>query len=841
MNMENVTFEYVRDFMINSGWEYTQDTQPKFGGSDYTWKHVFTSLDRNFYSDHERLFISERGSREYSLSDLLIMADSSTIKVGCDIFFTSDNRPTGTDTYTPYTVLDCDHSNFLSIKVEDKVVVFDKSLSNHFSRQKPEGSFDDISKFNAGDIMLQVKHNICVRIVKVTDLGIVIDDNDTFGFIYFPKRNEYLKTGDIFFSYSNLNSQAKFLKFLRYTTTGYHEYEDMRFPDEDCGRKLCYFDLSSLNIEILPRNFTTHDIPKDFLFISDKIYSFLTDECGINLKSFGYTYSGDNSFHVLKPASSVEYNFYDFSSIDNGRISGLSKNKFREKSWDDIASLLENRASSCTFNKISKLLSLLGISDNEIIKLVSTKLSVRSSRYNLSVVKESTDITKIYNMCHGNSGNISSSCMRKCDYFELYDIAASEGNTLSIAYIEEDSILKARALIWKSVKVSGIPETISFMDRIYSASDSYEQVLKDYAKSKGHHIKQYQSSHNAEEVISPTGEYLDLEMSVKLSFDITSLDYTPYMDTFLGTDGDSYITNFEGEYELRETDGSNPCNDTGYDNICERCSEGYNNDDCDSVHTGDYGYCCSDCARRDGCFYCDYCEEWHGPGEDYYNVQGMNYCQEGYNSNDCFCCDHCKDYHEGPALADSEDSMICENCIDEWREQNCEEDEEGGEVVTGEYKFKIGDKVKVKVILSTRSLYSVGAIGEIVNIDPELRYHVKFTEGEFETLHMNSTWWAGDQNLELYTEPLSKERYYVKVVKVTSGFENYYSVGATGYVKSLDSHMVRFIDGDYRPNIDNCWGVGSGDIEPCPEPATIPEHQSDIVFQGSPCPDDCPF
>ncbi len=808
--MENITFESLKDFMINSGWKYEQNVIPKFG-SKCAWDHVFELGDKCFFSDSCNDFFSGQSDGRFTLSEVYDFV-KGCIPNSQKVIFTGEIFPVGVERFTSYEVLiDKSTSKNVVIKVGEEEISFNPDFFEVSRMAHVENNYDP-SKFSEGDVMLEISSNGNFEVIKVTDVGVVFKFNDYYFSRPYPDRGDYLKVGEKIkvFSYTNI----LFLTYLDYQEDGIHRFETI--SDESNH----YHRLKGDKIEFLPSDFSFNDILHKFVFISETLINFLEDDCKIELGALR-TIEGIRNYRVLNSHSTPEYNFYDFSSNDLSRVSGLSKNKFRGKNWKEISEILEFRATNCTFNRISKLLSLIGIKDNEIVKLVSTKLSVRNEKFSINNVKESKNVTSIYNMDHGDRGNISSSCMRGCDYFELYDKAAKDGD-LIISYITEGDVLKARALIWNKVTLDN-GKKISLMDRIYSANDFYERLMKDYAISKGHYIKKEQSAHNRYDIVSPLGIHERHSMEITLDFCVSELSSTPYVDTFCMTDGGGFISNDSGDYDLQDTSGDNPCNCTNYDHSCDRCGYEFDEGE-DTVHTDNYVYCCSDCAVDDNCFYCDHCNEWHDSSSERYVVQGTDLCQVGYEYHDCFYCDHCDDNFYGDNLGSCEDAVLCQDCYG----QVLEEEDESKE---GKLKFKVGDKV---VALRSKSGVCVeGETGFILKVDPDdrsLTYQVGFNS--------SNDYWFSEPSIKLFEEPQTEESSIfkvgdeVRVIKVSTGYSHYYSIGASETIcevypdlSSTERYRVLFtggnyspnLGGNYSPNLGGKWWVNNRDIELIPQ------------------------
>lgn len=233
-----------------------------------------------------------------------------------------------------------------------------------------------------------------------------------------------------------------------------------------------------------------------------------------------------------------------------------------------------------------------------------------------------------------DSGTLGNSCMSDVDtnYFDIYMDNSDVCSLVILKSEDDDTKIIGRALLWKL----NLPEGITFMDRIYSASDSDVQLFRDYAKSKGWYCKVRNDSSPSGLVIDPQGGQKELGV-LKVKVKAGGYDKYPYIDT---------IKYYDREDGYLSTDDDNGvCVETtnGYldDEECDRCG-GSSRVECRYCD----GECYSDCSTCDGsgkeeCNDCDGkgksdCETCDGTGEI-----GEEECADcgGSGEVDCSTCD----------------------------------------------------------------------------------------------------------------------------------------------------------------------------------------------------------
>lgn len=152
-----------------------------------------------------------------------------------------------------------------------------------------------------------------------------------------------------------------------------------------------------------------------------------------------------------------------------------------------------------------------------------------------------------------NSGSLGSSCMKNCDYFDIY----TQNSQCRMLVLFEEGKVKGRALIWKIHNPQKDFEY--FMDRQYTITDADVHKFRSYADKEGWAYKTH-NNHSSTLTVTYEGEdFTYHNMMVKL--DEVEFDTYPYMDTFKALNkGENIIRNDSSHddnstYFLEETDG----------------------------------------------------------------------------------------------------------------------------------------------------------------------------------------------------------------------------------------------------------------------------------------------
>ena len=282
-----------------------------------------------------------------------------------------------------------------------------------------------------------------------------------------------------------------------------------------------------------------------------------------------------------------------------------AKNKFNTNS-DNLLTVgkkggIWNTKSPNSYIKLGKLLSNLLIvntisnkyyklEDKEIEQLVTTWKSWYS--VDISKVKTTKDISWVYNKAHGSSGDLSCSCMRGFgEYMKIY-----EDLDCSIAYVEDEKQLLARALIWRVLDEND--RELRVHDRIFSSKEIDKITLTKYFEDNNiKHIK-------------------DIDSALRTVLTIEDKFYgdgVPYVDNMYCLSSDYRLsTNDDYNGQLQSTSGSYDYYTgdkiTNSSCFCEHCEEYVDYHEDDMVYVEGVGNVCPCCIDEDYVF----CEDVDG-------------------------------------------------------------------------------------------------------------------------------------------------------------------------------------------------------------------------------------
>ena len=188
---------------------------------------------------------------------------------------------------------------------------------------------------------------------------------------------------------------------------------------------------------------------------------------------------------------------------------------------------------------------------NEFISFVKSFRSDESSEI-LEVRGE--EIRKWYNNNNYQSsvGKLGGSCMAHEDCGDYLNIYTENPEVLSMLILKsKENKLVGRALLWKSY-YKNKDEYVFFMDRIYTASDSDDNIFINYAIKNGYI---YRSSPPSGFKYFKNG--LEIERpELKVQLQNYDFDDYPYMDTLYSLNSEGILSNVNSFYKtLRSTEG----------------------------------------------------------------------------------------------------------------------------------------------------------------------------------------------------------------------------------------------------------------------------------------------
>lgn len=192
----------------------------------------------------------------------------------------------------------------------------------------------------------------------------------------------------------------------------------------------------------------------------------------------------------------VDYSFVEFDEQET--MVSLLKNRWEEEAGKDIFTTKRREKM-----KISRL--VMALATKKGVKFPEKEIEEFVNKYKSSQKKfefkeiEGKEIKEWYNeknYTNDRDGNPSlhNSCMRYAAAQNYFSVYTESPNVRLLALIDnETNKLMGRAIVWKNAHMEGVG-AITYMDRVYTAKQAYENLFKDYAKSKGWWFKVVQTN-----------------------------------------------------------------------------------------------------------------------------------------------------------------------------------------------------------------------------------------------------------------------------------------------------------------------------------------------------------
>lgn len=412
-----------------------------------------------------------------------------------------------------------------------------------------------------------------------------------------------------------------------------------------------YFDIADNkdSISFIPDR-KAQEILKD----KPEIYAFYSGNSGIlthNMaengdifKALGYEAEGEKAYKpeagekglvVAKTTSPSSGRVYLHMKFDNGscvvRQDRMNYEDFMKDVWT------KNRQSVRTGRAVQALLTASGYAYKaaeieDFVNKYKTAYEKMNDAFKNFELVEGDKIgywysSRRYEM---SKGTLSNSCMSSVPT-NFFDIYMNNPNVCKLLILKNDAgdKIRGRALVW----ILQSPEGVTFVDRVYTHEDSDVELFREYAKSKGWYYKPRNDSSDSSDMVSPSGEKVnmgDLVVMVKKGY----YDYYPYVDTIKHyTPRTGRLTTSDGEVCLEDTDGGGGgceyCGGSG-EVECYEC-EGSGTESCNDCD-GDGRVDCNTCDG-DGKIECDTCD---GEGEvDCDTCDGEGKDENGEECVDC--------------------------------------------------------------------------------------------------------------------------------------------------------------------------------------------------------------
>ena len=266
-----------------------------------------------------------------------------------------------------------------------------------------------------------------------------------------------------------------------------------------------------------------------------------------------------------------------------------------------------------------------------------------------------------------NSGTLGNSCMKSVpeSYFDIYARNPDKCSMLILKNDDGDKLI-GRSIIWNLDKPN-----VTFMDRIYTSSDSYVELFKKYAYKNGWYHKDRQDSSSDPTLVGDNGNSLykystyDSELYINIEKGDSYRKF-PYLDTL------KYFNRDSGQLSNQEEGDIITLEDTGggwIERECETC-DGNGNVTCPECD-GDGTMPCDDCysrsARRStGEVECDQCS---GTGkEECDECNGKGKDSDGEDCENCdgdgeITCGECEGNGNVECQnCDGDTTVTCSNC-----------------------------------------------------------------------------------------------------------------------------------------------------------------------------------
>lgn len=279
---------------------------------------------------------------------------------------------------------------------------------------------------------------------------------------------------------------------------------------------------------------------------------------------------------------------------EQARISAIRKKD--EKAYLDAEDKKAFREKKGVFLKPGKIYPIMEKAyESKITQRTKDKLSSYIKIFDILKtldIKESENLSEIYDLPHCNSNTIGSSCMRGKG--EFYDNLEQNAPVKVLYTVNENYELTSRALLWET-------NLGKYVDRVYAMSNVLIDAYTRYAKENGYLIR---SNHSAgfPGAIDKDGRFVPNLKIEEVNLDIrydSECEYMPYLDSFnkYNFATKELIAGSTSNYThtLTETDGT--CSTCKY--ICHGCNLTSDNESSISPNGIDI-YCSNACAENDG-------------------------------------------------------------------------------------------------------------------------------------------------------------------------------------------------------------------------------------------------
>ena len=175
-------------------------------------------------------------------------------------------------------------------------------------------------------------------------------------------------------------------------------------------------------------------------------------------------------------------------------------------------------------------------------------------------IRIKSDVESVYSWEYKPNGTLGGSCMQ--GYGSFYSNIPAK----VLVMVDDNDILIGRALLWDNTYDADSGNQFKFMDRIYYSSNGVFLSFIEWAKTNKYWYKQKQSNCDCKTFVCPVTDNV-VTKNIRIEAPNVLEGDAPYMDTLFYYDG-KYLNNYNGEYQLRNTDGTIDGANTGYCSCC---------------------------------------------------------------------------------------------------------------------------------------------------------------------------------------------------------------------------------------------------------------------------------
>lgn len=354
---------------------------------------------------------------------------------------------------------------------------------------------------------------------------------------------------------------------------------------------------------------------------------------------------------IAEAISKLQYengDYLDIAVANPTKISYIPKNAIKKYEALNLSGRGDFREQKGLFVKISKLLSLCGLNNSDVSKMV-----VKYSTRDAVVSYQSGTASEIYGYCNNNQ------TLYGCMNIHATSLDRFYGNfNLQALLFKVDESVIGRALLWLDVDF-GSSGVFHLLDRVYTnvneTGDNYSNsnhnqeylsLILNFAKQNGWATKEYQSYDEKRDFVLPNGESWSGELKVTSKYYFDRDAFFPYVDTFTySNDLQTFTNDNDSTYKCTNTYGDI---DDGYEYHCDCCGDGIEEDE--EICIDNYYYCSRRCAEKSGFEFVTFraangvhYKDWRDKESE--NTVYVDRLDVYADKEDVHYCDICDEYH----------------------------------------------------------------------------------------------------------------------------------------------------------------------------------------------------